>query len=284
MRAKVSPGGLRAQRFSAAVTLHKRRRAGHNCDVPEEKDNSGNSNEGHRQRLRERFERGGFGAFAEHEVLELLLTLCIPRRDVKLPAKKLLAKFGSLRGVMDASPEKLREVEGIGTVAPVALRIIRDAAALYLQQGLEQRELLFSVSQISQFLRLRFAGETSECAEVLYLDSGRRLLPSGAERMEKGIVDQVVMMPRKIVESALRRGAKFLIMVHNHPGGSPHFSRADIEVTQAVRGAALAVGMELSDHFLVAGDKVVSMAASGIMDEPGKISNMAAERNLWRPR
>ena len=245
--------------------------------MPDEDDNLANPNEGHRQRLRERFERGGFAAFAEHEVLELILTLCIPRRDVKLPAKKLLAKFGSLRAVLDAPAEKLREVEGIGSVTPVALRILRDTAALYLQQGLEEREALSSVSQISAFLRLRFSGEKRECAEVLYLDTGRRLLPGGIERMEEGTVDQVVMLPRKIVESALRRGAKFVVMVHNHPGGSPQFSRADIEVTRAVSAACKAVGMELSDHFLVAGDTVVSLLASGQMDEPQK-PRLAAEK------
>jgi len=251
--------------------------------VPDEDEIPGNPNEGHRQRLRERFERGGFAAFAEHEVLELVLTLCIPRRDVKLPAKKLLAKFGNLRAVLDAPADKLREVDGIGSVTPVALRIIRDAAALYLQQGLEARELLASVSQISQFLRLRFSGEKRECAEVLYLDTGRRLIPQGIERMETGTVDQVVMMPRKIVESALHRGAKFVVMVHNHPGGSTQFSRADIDVTRAVSAACKAVGMELADHFLVAGDTTISMLSSGLMDEPVK-TRMAAEKtgNYWK--
>ena len=95
---------------------------------------------GHRQRLRERFIRSGFGGFNDYEVVELLLTLAIPRLDVKQPAKALIARFENLRGILDARPEELREVAGIGTVAPVALQVIRAAAALYLQQSAEGAE------------------------------------------------------------------------------------------------------------------------------------------------
>lgn len=87
---------------------------------------------GHRQRLRERFLKSGFAGMAEHEVIELLLTFAIPRKDVKKPAKELLSRFGSLRGIFDAPIEELRSISRIGTVAPIGLRIIREAANLYL--------------------------------------------------------------------------------------------------------------------------------------------------------
>jgi DNA repair protein RadC len=89
---------------------------------------------GHRHRLRERFEKSGLEGFADYEVVELLLTLAIPRSDVKQPAKDLIARFGNLRGILDASLSELRAVRGLGEVAPVALRIIRAAADLYLRQ------------------------------------------------------------------------------------------------------------------------------------------------------
>src|SRR5256886_9913983 len=97
---------------------------------------------GHRRRLRERFEKSGLEGFADYEVVELLLTLAIPRSDVKQPAKELIACFGNLRGILDAPLSELRTVRGLGDVAPVALRIIRAAADLYLQQRAEQRESL----------------------------------------------------------------------------------------------------------------------------------------------
>ncbi len=94
-------------------------------------------NTGHRQRLRDRFLKGGFSGFSDHEVVELLLTLAIPRRDVKLQAKALLSCFGSLRGILDAPIPLLREVDGIGEVAPVALRIIREAASCELARDFD---------------------------------------------------------------------------------------------------------------------------------------------------
>src|SRR4051812_9944294 len=92
------------------------------------------SHTGHRRRLRDRFEKSGLEGFADYEVVELLLTLAIPRSDVKQPAKELITCFGNLRGIFDAPLSELRAVHGLGEVAPVALRIIRAAADLYLQQ------------------------------------------------------------------------------------------------------------------------------------------------------
>ena len=97
---------------------------------------------GHRQRLRERFIKSGLDGFADYEVVELLLTLAIPRSDVKRPAKALIARFGNLRGILDARIEDLRSVPGIGTVTPAAIQIIKAAATLYLQQSAEGRDSL----------------------------------------------------------------------------------------------------------------------------------------------
>jgi len=85
---------------------------------------------GHRQRLRDRFLNSGLAGFADYEVVELLLTLAIPRSDVKQPAKALIARFGNLRGILDAPIHELRTVSGIGSVTPVALQIIKAAAVL----------------------------------------------------------------------------------------------------------------------------------------------------------
>src|SRR5437899_9118842 len=106
---------------------------------------------GHRRRLRERFEKSGLEGFADYEVVELLLTLAIPRSDVKQPAKALIARFGNLRAILDAPSEELQEISGIGSVASVALKIIRGAATLYLQQSAEGEPSLADPDRLSSF-------------------------------------------------------------------------------------------------------------------------------------
>src|SRR5712691_4487416 len=106
--------------------------------------------EGHRKRLRQRFVKSGLDGFADYEVVELLLTLAIPRSDVKQPAKVLISKFGDLRGILDAPLEQLQQVDGIGSVTPIALRIIREAANLYLQQTAEHAESVSDFEALSR--------------------------------------------------------------------------------------------------------------------------------------
>ena len=160
----------------------------------------------HRRRLRERFLRAGLAGFADYEVVELLLTLAIPRMDVKEPAKALIARFGDLRGILDAPVEEIREIKGIGEVAPVALRIIREAATLYLQQSAEGRDSLANPEALSRFWRARIGALSNEVFEVGYLDSAYRLLRDGVERLEEGIADRAAVYPRRVAEVALRRG------------------------------------------------------------------------------
>lgn len=217
-----------------------------------------NPNEGHRARLRERFARAGFGGFSDHEVVELLLTLCIPRRDVKAPAKALLQRFGSLRAILDAPAEQLAETPGIGEVAPVALRVIREAANLYLQQSAEGGELLNSVERIESFWRARLGGLRHEVFEAAYLDSGWRLLPNGIERLQEGTINQTAVYPRQVMAAALRRSAFAIVVAHNHPNGICQPSDHDFRLTDALADAAKPLGIKLLDHLIIAGGRVYS--------------------------
>ena len=206
---------------------------------------------GHRQRLRKRFLKSGFDGFADYEVVELLLTLAVPRADVKQPAKALVRKFGNLRGILDAPVEELRTVKGIGTVTPVALKIIKAAATLYLQQSGEGQDALSDASRLSSFWRMRIGSLTNEVFQVAYLDSGYRLLRDGVETLEEGTVDRAAVYPRRVVESALRRGAAALVLAHNHPNGRVTPSEHDKVITRAIVLAAETVGLKIVDHLIV---------------------------------
>lgn len=220
---------------------------------------------GHRQRLRERFLRCGFAGFAEHEIVELLLTLCIPYRDVKPSAKALLERFGSLRAILDASVSDLQQVSGIGEVAPVALRVIRDTAALYLQQQAEQATVLASPESLTTFWRTRLGGLKNEVFEVAYLDSASRLVRNGVETLEEGTVDRAAVYPRRVIEAALHRGAAALVCAHNHPNGDVRPSDQDKVLTRALVLASNTVQIKLLDHLIVSVDAVFSFRKEGLL-------------------
>lgn len=221
--------------------------------------------EGHRRRLRERFLKTGFGGFAEHEVVELLLTLAIPRKDVKKPAKALLARFGTVRGILDASVGELRQIDGIGEVAPVALRIVRETANLYLQQEAEGGAILDSCDALSKFWRCRLGGLRHEVFEVAYLDSAYRLLRNGVETLEEGTVDRAAVYPRRVMEAALQHGAAAVVFAHNHPNGSVEPSEQDKTLTRALVLAATTLQIKVLDHLIVSPDSVFSFRDEGLL-------------------
>lgn len=220
---------------------------------------------GHRQRLRERFVKNGLQGFADYEVVELLLTLAIPRSDVKQPAKKLIARFGSLRGILDASPEEVQKTDGIGSVTPVALRIVREAANLYLQQSAEQSNPLIDHETLAKFWRAKIGALPNEVFQVGYLDSGYRLLREGIDTLEEGTIDRATVYPRRVVEAALRRNAAALVFAHNHPNGHVQPSEQDKVLTRALVLAATTVQIKVLDHLIVSPDKVFSFRREGLL-------------------
>lgn len=230
-----------------------------------EQPNAGPTYLGHRQRLRERFLRAGFSGFADYEIVELLLTLAIPRRDVKPAAKALLARFGSVRGVLDAPAEELRRVDGLGEVAPVALRIVRETANLYLQQSAEGGEPLRDPETLGRFWRSRIGALPFEVFEVAYLDSAGRLLSDGVERLEEGTVDRATVYPRRILEAALRRNAAAIVVAHNHPNGEVEPSEQDKLLTRALYLASSTVAVRLLEHLVVSPERVFSFREAGLL-------------------
>jgi DNA repair protein RadC len=139
---------------------------------------------------------------------------------VKASAKALLDRFGSLRGILDAPISDLQQTPGIGEVALVALRVIREAASLYLQQRAEETTVLASPESLKSSWRSRLGGLRNEVFEVAYLDSASRLMRNGVETLEEGTIDRAAVYPRRVAEAALRRGAAALVVAHNHPNGN----------------------------------------------------------------
>ena len=129
-------------------------------------------------------------------------------------AKALLDRFGGLRAILDAPIADLQQTPGIGEVAPVALRVIREAASLYLQQRAEEATVLASPESLKSFWLTRLGGLRTAAPEVAHLDSASRLMRNGVETLEEGTVDRAAVYPRRVAEAALRRS-------HHRPGRYP---------------------------------------------------------------
>jgi DNA repair protein RadC len=220
---------------------------------------------GHRQRLRDRFQKSGLEGLADYEVVELLLTLAIPRSDVKQPAKALITRFGNLRGILDARIEDFSGIPGIGSISPVALQIIKAAATLYLQQSCEGQDSLNNPERLTAFWRMRLGALPNEVFEVGHLDSAYRLLRNGIERLEEGTIDRAVVYPRRVVEAAIRHGAFGFVLAHNHPNGEVTPSDQDKILTRAIVLAAEAVDLRVVDHLIVSAEQTFSFRKAGLL-------------------
>lgn len=218
---------------------------------------------GHRRRLRERFLKGGADALADHELLELVLFLAQPRRDVKPLAKRLLAQFGSFAGVVSAEPEALREISGLAESGLAALKSVQAAAQRLAREEVAERPVIGSWDKLLDYCRATMAREQIEQFRLLFLDRKNRLIAD--ELQQRGTVDHTPVYPREVVKRALALGASAIIMVHNHPSGDPTPSKGDIEMTREVAGACEKLGIALHDHVIIARSGHASLKAMGLI-------------------
>lgn len=220
---------------------------------------------GHRQRLKERFKLGGGGDMADYEMLELLLTLAIPRKDTKPLAKALVKEFGSFAEVLFASDDKLMTFTGLKENTILVFRIVREAALRMTWQKLSATEapVLTSYDAIIEYCRAASGYKDREEFRVIFLNAKNRII--GEEVQQRGSVNAVAIHHGEVMRSAVLKGATALILVHNHPSGDVTPSRADIEVTRKIAEALAAVEIRLIDHFIVSKSLVFSFNDHGLL-------------------
>jgi DNA repair protein RadC len=219
--------------------------------------------EGHRNRMRARLLAAGPDALADHEMLEMLLFLALPRRDTKPIARELLNRFGGFGPVVTASPGELRAVEGLGDAGIAALKLAQAAASRLLKGELAAKPLLRSWDALSNYLRAALGHERTEQFRVLFLDARARLIAD--EIMGRGTINHAPVYPREIARRALELHASTVILAHNHPSGATEASRDDIAMTREVRRALQPLGVILHDHLIVTGDTCISMQQQGLL-------------------
>lgn len=218
--------------------------------------------EGHRQRLKNRFLSEGLDGFGEHEVLELLLFYCIPRRDTNEIAHKLLTRFGSLAQVMDASVKDIQSVDGIGENAAVFLKLVKAAGRAYQISSRAQKVCLNTIEECGDYLIPFLEGNRYETLYLLSLDAKCMLL--NCQEIGLGGINSANVPIRHIVDMALSSNATSVVIAHNHPSGIALPSYEDIRTTNRLAQALHMVDVILTDHIIVADGDYISMTQSGL--------------------
>jgi len=217
---------------------------------------------GHRNRLRQRFAQGGTDALQDYELLELILFMAIPRRDVKPLAKDLIQKFGSFSAVVHAEIHELMGF-GLSENSAITLKCIEAGALRMMKQDVTKQPILNSWSRLTDYLYASMAYDTKEQFRLLFLNKKNELI--GDEIQQTGTVDHTPAYPREIIKRALNVGATALILVHNHPSGDSTPSQPDIDLTQDIITAANPFNIIIHDHVIISKKGYTSFKSEGLM-------------------
>jgi DNA repair protein RadC len=217
---------------------------------------------GHRDRLRARLLDAGTEALPDYELLEFLLYAARPQGDTKPVAKELIDRFGGIAAVLSAGREGLRDA-GLKDPTIAALLAVREAAARMLKGEMRAQPVISNWQALLDYCTARMGFGPTEEFRLLFLD--RKNMVMADERQQHGTVDQTPVYPREVAKRALELSASAVIMVHNHPSGDTAPSRADIEMTRAVREALKTVGVALHDHLVVGRGRHSSFKSLGLL-------------------
>ncbi|MEM6781468.1 MAG: DNA repair protein RadC [Pseudomonadota bacterium] len=217
---------------------------------------------GHRDRLRQRF-LDAPDALPDYELLELILFMAIPRRDVKPIAKILITRFGSFNGVVNASVPDLCGVKGISENTAIAIKAIRAGAMRMMKQDVIGKPVLNSWQRLMDYLHATMAHEKKEHFRLLFLNKKNELIAD--EVQQSGTVDHTPAYPREIMKRALELSATAIILVHNHPSGDPTPSQADVDMTNAIIAAAQPFNIVIHDHLIVSKSDITSFKTLGLI-------------------
>ena len=231
---------------------------------------NGKDSQGHRERIREKFLNNGIDGFAEYEILELLLTYCIPRKDTKPIAKELLNKFKSLDNVFKASFDKLSAIDGLGKNTIAFLKLMGDLPSIIYKDELKNKKLvdketlkILNKDILLKYLRNKIGYEEIEKFYVLYLSSSNEVIEF--EENSVGTLDRSSVYPREIYKKIINLNAKSIILAHNHPSDNITPSKCDIDLTNEIAKGLKNFGALLIEHIIITKNSYFSFLEEGLI-------------------
>ncbi len=231
--------------------------------MPDSPDDMQARGQGHRERLRDKFRTGGIERFSDEEVIEFLLSLGTPRRDVKMPAREALKRFETLSGVLSAPLEALTEIPGIGERNALYLHLVHQTAARYLRDRARNRPFFGSSRAVFDYLFHSMRDLKREVFKVLLLNRKNELISDSD--LFFGSLTGSAVYPREVMTLALEHRAAALVFVHNHPSGDPAPSAEDRRLTRDLVWAARLLTIQVLDHVVIGHNTYYSFADQGLI-------------------
>jgi len=219
--------------------------------------------EGHKNRLQTRYTNETLDNFQPYEILELVLSLTIIRKDTKLLSKTILDTFGGLNSVMNASVAELMNIDGIGFKTATTIKLFKDVNVCLLREKMNKIHVFKSVEAVHNYLILKYRGVKNEEFRVLYLNSKNILLKDAV--ISKGISTKTLIDFKLIAQEVFNISATGVIVVHNHPSGDCKPSEQDITTTNSLKSFLKYLNVRLLDHFIVGFDDIFSFAEDGLI-------------------
>ena len=214
-------------------------------------------------RPREKLLARGPSALADAELIALLLRTGFKGTSVLQLSQQMLDQFGGLAGLLQAEPDDLKRIKGLGPAKRAEMSAVLELARRSLAQELMQRPVFDTPARVKDYLRLQIGSRGYEVFVVLFLDAQNRLIR--CEEMFRGTLTQTSVYPREVLKRALELGAAAVLLSHNHPSGAAEPSKADEYLTHTLNKALALIDVRVLDHLVVGQSEVVSFAERGLM-------------------
>jgi DNA repair protein RadC len=215
------------------------------------------------ERPRERLLRNGAQSLADAELLAICLRTGVRGKSAVEMARELLSRFGSVRALLIAAAEQRPQMSGLGDAKRAQMLAALELARRSLKEDLETRGALNSPREVRDYLKLVLGRTDHEVFVALMLDAQHRVVAT--EELFRGTLTQTSVYPREVVKAALARNAAAVIFAHNHPSGIAEPSHADELLTRSLKSALALVDIQVLDHFIVAGGRILSFAERGLL-------------------
>lgn len=217
---------------------------------------------GHRERLRKKYLEGGLEILSDHEVLELMLFYCMPRKDTNALAHRILDEFGTIDALFEADPEVVSRSCGLSLNTSVLISLVLPLNKRYATAKWSKNDIIDSSTTACAFAKGLFIGETDEVMFMICLDAQNHVV--FPVEIARGTIDKAPIYPRVIMDRVLKYNAVSVILAHNHPSGSLTPSLSDLKVTSFIEGILEKIDVKVADHIIVSGKGELSFAEKKI--------------------